>query len=134
MNRCLVALFFACAVHAFAAQNPDSLRIGIHQLESEQHRWDDLKLVPGVGAFVHGKAYALSGDVKQAIVEFKKGVKKNKAAAYFNIGLAYFQLHNYPTAIQYFKKAERVRPDVLSRSYRQAATRIIKQQSKAHKK
>jgi tetratricopeptide (TPR) repeat protein len=134
MTRRLTALLIACAMTAFAQQNADSLRISIHQMESEQHRWDDLKLVQGNGEFVHGKACAMSGDVKQAIVHFQKGARKNKAAAYFNIGLAYFQLHNYPVAIQYFKKSERVKYDPVCRSYQKAAARILKEQSKASRK
>jgi len=117
-----------------AAQEPDSLRVGIHQLEAEEHRWDDVKLVQGVGAFVHGKAAAIAGDLKQAIAEFQKGARKNRAAAYFNIGLVYFHMNNYPAAIGYFKKSERIRRDALSRTYRRNAERILKEKTKAPKK
>ncbi len=134
MNNRLVAALILFTVQALAAQNPDSLRVGIHQLKSEQYRWEDLKLVQGVGAFVHGKACAVKGDLKGAIVEFQKGVKKSKAAAYYNIGLTYFYMHNYPVAIQYFKKAERIKPDALSRSYRQTAARKLKEKPNAMKK
>lgn len=111
------------------SQDPDSLRVGIHQLESEQYRWEDLRLVKGVGAFVHGKACAVKGDLKQAIVEFQKGAKKNRAAAYYNIGLTYFHMHEYETAIQYFKRSEKIRPDVRARGYRLTAGRLLKEKA-----
>lgn len=93
-----------------------------------------MKLVPGVGAFVHGKAAAIAGDLKQAIAEFQKGAKKNRAAAYFNIGLAYFHMHNYAAAIGYFKNSERIRRDAVCRMYRRSAERILKEKTKAPKK
>jgi len=130
----LAAVLIICCASVCARQGSDSLRIGVHQLESERHRWDDVKLVPGAGEFIHGKACALSGDIKQAIVFFHKGVKKNKAAAFFNIGLAYFQLHNYPVAIQYFKKSERAKRDKVCSLYRKSAERILKENAKASKR
>ena len=134
MNRLIVLLVIVSAVPACAAQGPDSLRIGIHQAESREHVWDDVKLVKGVGAFVHGKACAVRGDLTQAIAEFQKGAKKNKQAAYYNIGLTYFHMHEYRTAIDYFRKAERIRPDARSRAYRQTATRLLKEGAKTQKR
>ncbi len=134
MKRILLLILVFGAASAAAAQQPDSARIGIHELEARQHLWDDVKLVKGVGAFVHGKACAVRGDLKQAIVEFEKGVRRNRAAAYYNIGLTYFHMHEYAKAIQYFKRSERIRPDVRCRMYRQTATRLLKEHSTLKKK
>ena len=43
-------------------------------------------------------------------------------------------MRNYPTSIQYFRKAERVRSDPFARAYLREANRILKEKKKALKK
>jgi tetratricopeptide (TPR) repeat protein len=127
MKNQSIIIMIAFCIGAITAHGQEREHIGIHQEQSELHHWDDVRLDARVPEFARGKNFAASGDAKNAIVEFQKGARKNKAYGFFNIGLVYYYRHNYPVALQYFQKSERAQRDSLSHAYIDASKRLIKQ-------
>ena len=52
-----------------------------------------------------GNKRFLNGDYKGAISYYEKGLKENRAVAYYNIGVSYFLTGNYAESSKYFKEA-----------------------------
>lgn len=125
LMMCLAA--FAAATIAPAQEREHA---GIHQVESELHHWDVVKLDKRVPEFSRGKTLAAAGKQKQALAEFQKGARKNKASGLFNIGLVYFYSGNYSAALHNFQQSERVRRDSLAHSFAENAKRLITEHSK----
>jgi tetratricopeptide (TPR) repeat protein len=110
------------------AQEPDTLRRGIHQFESEQHRWDILKLDSGVTAFSKGKEYAVKMRWQQAENEFLGAVKHNAADAYFNLGMLFYHQDKLDEARMYLQKSLSVKNDSLVTRYLKEIKRRISSQ------
>jgi hypothetical protein len=99
------------------SQEPDTARRGIHQIESEQHRWDVLKMDSGIPAFLRGKEYAFKKEWRLAKKEFLGAVKYNAADAYFNLGILSYHQEKLFEAIIYLKKSFSLKNDSLTHWY-----------------
>ena len=76
-----VACLLALSLPALA-QEVDSTRISIHQMESELHRWDVLKIHPSVPQLQRGAELARQGDIKGAIRAFQKAAPGRPSIAF----------------------------------------------------
>jgi len=125
--------YYATAERAFAhalkldPDNLDALR-GTGNLDYDRHRYDE-----AIAAYEHyldrkpddprvrtdlGTMYLSSGNADLAMVEYKKVIAKHPKffEAYFNLGVAYAEQEDKPTARSYFLKARELAPDDRTRS------------------
>jgi tetratricopeptide (TPR) repeat protein len=108
------------------AQDPDSARPGIHQLEADEHRWDVLRTDPAVPALARGKAFAREGRYDEATKEFRKAVKTRRTAANFNLGVLFYEQGRYVLALKYLDIAKRAKRDSVVLEYYFNAKRLAK--------
>ena len=108
-----------------SAQEPDSTRISIHQMESELHRWDALKTHPRVPELKQGAELARQGDFKGAIRAFQQAAPKRRSFAYFNLGVVYFETGKLEKALRYFRLSHRARKDSVCLEYLGNTQRLI---------
>ncbi|MFH0990035.1 MAG: tetratricopeptide repeat protein [bacterium] len=112
------------------SQERDSARIGIHQMETEQHRWDVLKTHPSIPQLQRGVELAQQGNLKSAIRSFQKASSKRKYLACFNLGVVYFEMGNYQQAQRYFQQSYNARKDSVCREYLKNTRRLLKESKK----
>ncbi|MBM4162497.1 MAG: tetratricopeptide repeat protein [Ignavibacteria bacterium] len=108
-----------------SAQEPDSARISIHQMESELHRWDALKTHPRVPELQQGAELARQGDLKGAIQAFQRAAPKRGSLAYFNLGVVYFETGELEKALRYFRLSHRASRDSVCLEYLRNTQRLI---------
>ena len=126
------SLVLAVLVGSIAsAQEPDSSRVGIHQLESEWHRWDDVRTDTAVPAFERGRQLAIEGRLAEAELEFRKGLTRRRAVAEFNLGLLDHAQRTYWSAYKHFRTAYRMKRDPMFRDYLRKARRLAGLQRQA---
>lgn len=123
----VVILFFPLIVSVAEAQNPDSLNVGIHQAESESHRWDVLKTHPRIPELEKGAELARRGDMNGAIRAFQKAAPARKSYAYFNLGVVYFEAGNFSRARRYFQLSYNARRDPVCLEYLLNSRRLVKE-------
>jgi tetratricopeptide (TPR) repeat protein len=109
------------------AQDPDSTRIGIHQTESELHRWDILKTHASVPQLQQGAELARQGDIKGAIRAFQKAAPGRPSMAYFDLGVVYFETGKLEQALRYFRLSLRARKDSACFEYLRNTQRLLKE-------
>jgi tetratricopeptide (TPR) repeat protein len=109
------------------AQEPDSTRIGIHQTESELHRWDILKTHASVPQLQRGAELARQGDIKGAIRAFQKAAPGRPSMAYFDLGIVYFETGKLEQALRYFQLSHRARKDSDCFDYLRNTQRLLKE-------
>jgi tetratricopeptide (TPR) repeat protein len=124
MSRILLAtlLFLSAA----CAQELDSARVGIHQLESNLHRWDVLRVDSLFPELIKGKEAAQQGRLDEAEAEFKSGLKHHEAKAFFDLGVLAFERQRYKQALSFFRKCARIQKDSTVPNYIGNTERLLR--------
>ncbi len=127
MKTPLVAALILVAPACGFAQVPDTLRVGIHQMESAEHRWDDLKIDPKVPELRKANELVRQGKIDEAVAKYKALSKKTNARALFNLGLVAFQRGDYRDALRWFRASYGARRDRTCLDYIRNTRRIIQE-------
>lgn len=100
----------------------------IHQVDSELHRWDVLRVHPAVPELQKGVDLAREGKLTESIRAFQKAAPKRRSLAWFNIGVVYLENGNPAKAYRYLQKAYDIRKDSVCAEYLANARRQLKEQ------
>jgi Flp pilus assembly protein TadD len=111
---------------AISAQEADSLRKSIHQIEAEQHRWDVLRTDRAVPSLKRGKELAQEGRFAEAEAEFRRALKTRKTIANFNLGVLFFEQGQYELALKYLDVARKAKRDSVVLEYYFNAKRLAR--------
>jgi tetratricopeptide (TPR) repeat protein len=111
---------------AVSAQEADSLRKSIHQIEAERHRWDVLRTDRAVPALARGTSLAREGRYDEAAKEFRKAVKSRRTAANFNLGVLFYEQGQYDLALKHLDIARKTKRDSVVLEYYFNAKRLAK--------
>jgi tetratricopeptide (TPR) repeat protein len=109
------------------AQEQDSARVGIHQSESEIHKWDILKTHPSIPELQKGADLARISDFAGAICAFQKAAPRRPSYAYFNLGVIHFETGQLQKAVRYFRLSYKARRDPVCREYLKNSERLLKE-------
>jgi tetratricopeptide (TPR) repeat protein len=127
--KTLAFLLLVSPPDVLSAQDADSLRIGIHQVEAEQHRWDVLRTDRAAPSLRRGKELALDGRLAEAEAEFRKALKTRKTLANFNLGVLYLEQGRFSLALTHLDAARRAKRDSVFLEYYGTAKRLAKKPS-----
>jgi hypothetical protein len=124
--KTLTFLLLLSLPNVLSAQEADSLRKSIHQIEAEQHRWDVLRTDRAAPSLKRGKEFALDGRLAEAEAEFRKALKTRKTLANFNLGVLFLEQGRFSLALMHLDAARRVKRDSVFLEYYQTAKRLTK--------
>ena len=129
MTGQLTAIIILCIPLLTQAQESDSARVSIHQLEAQQHRWDDLKTDAKVPELQRANDLVRQGKVDEGARVYRKLIKRSRSRALFNLGLVAYQQGSFRDALRWFRSSYQVRRDPKCLSYIQNVRRIIREHS-----
>jgi hypothetical protein len=109
-----------------SAQEEGTRRVGIHELQADEHCWDAVRTDPAVPGFALGKQLAIEGRYHEAELEFRTGLEIRRAVAQFNMGLLDFNQAKYWNACTHFRTAYRMKRDTVFRDYLRDARRLAR--------
>jgi tetratricopeptide (TPR) repeat protein len=110
-----------------SAQDRDSTRIGIHQIESESHRWDVLKTHVAIPELKRGNELVRQGDLDGALRMFRRATYRRAYLADFNRGVVYFETGKLKLALQHLQRSYRAQKDSVCLEYLQNTRRLLKE-------
>jgi uncharacterized GH25 family protein len=104
--------------------------MSIHELEHRTHKFDMMKIDPSIPEMLEAKKLAQEGKLEDAEREMKKAIYKNKAYAYFNLGIIYLYQDKLEKSLEYFRNSYELEPDPICLEQIKNVKRLIEVRKK----